>query len=153
MTVAGNAGNAAAGRARPSERLLYLDSSALVKIVLPEAESQALVSFLPAWPHRVSSALARVEVLRAVARASMAESMDDTLRDAEQLLAHVSLLAMSDTLLAAAAALKPVTLRTLDAIHLATALSLGPDVAGFVTYDGRLAEAAQASGLTIYAPR
>ena len=153
MTVAGNAGDTAVNRARPSERLLYLDSSALVKIVLPEAESQTLVSFLPAWPHRVSSALARVEVLRAVARASTAESMDDALRDAEQLLAHVSLLAMSATLLATAAALNPVTLRSLDAIHLASALSLSAEVEGFVTYDGRLAEAAQASGLTVYAPR
>jgi len=79
--------------------------------------------------------------------------MDDALRDAEQLLAHVSLLAMSDTLLATAAALNPVTLRSLDAIHLASALSLSAEVEGFITYDGQLAEAAQASGLTVYAPR
>jgi uncharacterized protein len=130
-------------------RLRYLDSSAIVKLVVPEAESQALKAFLPHEPHPVSSALARVETLRAAARSSDASAI----RDAEHVLAGITLLAITDAILTVAARLPPRLLRTLDAIHLASALSLGADLEGLITYDERLAEAARQGGVTVYTPR
>ena len=112
---------------RPS--LLYLDSSALVKLVVAEPETPALLQFLAEWPHRVSSALARVEVLRAVKRTRAGPAVR---RRASRVLARVALIRIDDSVLAGAARVAPPELRTLDAIHLATAQSLD-DLAGIVT--------------------
>ena len=128
--------------------MLYLDSSAIVKLVLPEPESLGLRDFLAGDDDHVSSALARVEVLRTVRRVDSAEN---TLRDAEQVLERVSFVDLNEPLLADAASLKPPSLRSLDAIHLATALSLdGLDA--LVTYDRRLRDAATDAGLTVASP-
>ncbi len=118
--------------------LLYLDSSALVKLVVAEPETPALLAFLAGWPHRVSSALARVEVLRAVKRAKAGPAVR---RRALRVLAHVAQVRIDELVLAGAARIAPDELRTLDAIHLATAQSVD-DVAGIVTYDVRLRRAA-----------
>jgi uncharacterized protein len=128
---------------------LYLDSSALVKLVAPEAESRALFDFIRRYNERVSSALARVEVHRAVRRAggSPAER-----RRADRVLAHVSLVRIDDPIIALAARLRPTDLRSLDAIHLATALSVSDDLAGIVTYDRLLAHAATAARLGVFQP-
>jgi predicted nucleic acid-binding protein len=131
-----------------SESVVYLDSSALIKLVFEEPESASLVQFLDAWPTRASSTLASVEVLRT------AQVVNDEVitRNARDLLAHVHLIRPGDLVLAAATGIEPASLRTLDAIHLATAVSLGHELAGMVVYDRRLAGAARDAGLTVWAP-
>ena len=132
------------------DRTVYLDASALVKLVAEERESSVLERFLAARPERVSSALARVEVLRSVGRSPLGIAGR---RRAEDVLSRIALLRLSEDILAAAGALEPPTLRPLDALHLATALSMGPSLTDFVTYDLRLASAARAAGLDVFAPR
>ena len=128
---------------------LYLDSSALIKLIVPEAEAAALRRILRLWPRRVTSAIATVEVTR-VARRYSAEAA--AARRAEQALAQVGLIAVSDEILMRAAELEPITLRSLDAIHLASALSVGRDLGAFVTYDTDLAAAARALRFDVLAP-
>ena len=128
--------------------MIYLDSSALVKLVVLEPESAALRHYLQEHSERVSSALARVELCRALRRTGASEA---TLQRADHVLARVALVAMDDPLLRAAAALSPSGLRSLDALHLATALSLDGLVA-VVTYDQRLDDAAAQAGLAVAAP-
>ena len=127
--------------------LIYLDSSALVKLVRSEAESPALGRWLGLNPDPVvSSALARTEVVRAVLNG------DERLRDrARSVLAAIDLMPMTNDLLDEAAALTNV-LRTLDAIHLATACRLREDLHAFVAYDKRLLTAAAEVGLLAVAP-
>ena len=128
---------------------LYLDSSAIVKLVSPEAESVALFEFIRSYDERLSSVLARVEVHRAVGRArgTAAER-----RRAERILERIALVRIDDAILALASRVLPPDLRSLDAIHLATALSVGDALAGVVTYDDRLARAAGAARLRVFAP-
>jgi predicted nucleic acid-binding protein len=129
--------------------LLYLDSSALVKLVLPEAESAALLESLAAWPVRLTSEIAQVEVLRAVRRATTEPEVEER---AEKVLAGLHLVKMDPDILARAARLEPRTVRSLDAIHLASALSLGDDMGAIMIYDAALAAAAAGCGLTVIAP-
>jgi predicted nucleic acid-binding protein len=126
---------------------VYLDSSALVKLVVAEQESEALTAHLRDHPNRASCALARVEVLRAV-RAHGRPATDR----ARQLLARVSLLRLDDVLLDRAAALDGATLRSLDAIHLAAAQTIGDALAALITYDRRMTDAANRIGLPVLAP-
>ena len=128
--------------------LVYLDSSAIVKLVVAEPETPALMAFLARWPERVTSVLARVEVLRAVKRTRAGAAVR---RRAARVLARVALVTIDEAVLAAAARLGPPDLRTLDAIHLATARSLD-GIAGIVTYDVRLARAASRARLKTWAP-
>jgi predicted nucleic acid-binding protein len=129
---------------------LYLDSSAIVKLVAAESESLALFDFVRQYEERVSSVLARVEVRRAVRRAggSAAER-----RRADRVLARLALVRIDDPIIATASHLRPIDLRSLDAIHLATALSASDDIAGIVTYDARLARAAAAARIEVFQPR
>ena len=131
-----------------SRALVYLDSSAIIKFVFDEPETAALADFLRDWPNRVSSVLARMEVLRTSRR--VADSM--VTRREQQILTGVHLLRADDGLLTAAAAIEPAALRTLDSIHLATALSLGSELAGMVVYDRNLRKAARSHGLTVWSP-
>jgi predicted nucleic acid-binding protein len=129
--------------------LLYLDTSALVKLVRLEAETEALLQFLAAEEELVTSLLTNIEVHRAVRRAS-----SEPAQDAERirvLLASINILPIDEMALSAAR-VQPSTLRTLDAIHLASALSLGEQLGGMVAYDCRLTDAAQGYGITVYAP-
>lgn len=128
---------------------LYLDSSALVKLATPEPETAALLALLESWPERVCSALAVVELTRALRRAAMSPAV---LQRADQILSRMTLIRIDDAILATAAILPPSSLRSLDAIHLATALSLGEDLGGLVTYDERLADAAARATLTVLRP-
>jgi uncharacterized protein len=130
--------------------LLYLDSSAIVKLVVPELETSALVDTLRRDPQIVSSVLARVEVIRAVQRARARRALVDR---AESILSRMALVRLEESVVATASMLRPLELRTLDAIHVATALSLAPALAGLLTYDARLASAARAAGLTVDVPR
>jgi uncharacterized protein len=126
----------------------YLDSSALIKLVVPEPESERLRSELASWSRHASSALARTEVVRAAVR------VDPAARErARRIVQAVSLIAVTDEILDRAAELEPPTLRSLDAVHLASALSLDGVLGPVVTYDARLAEAASAVGLDVLAPQ
>jgi predicted nucleic acid-binding protein len=126
---------------------VYLDASALVKLVVLEPESSALRRFLRRHPQRITSALSRVEVLRAVrAQGSTAQ------RRASQVLARVAELRLDDAVLDAASRLDPVVLRSLDAIHIASAQALEDDLTAVVTYDRRMLEALAALDLEARAP-
>jgi predicted nucleic acid-binding protein len=127
--------------------LLYLDSSAIVKLVVPEPETKALLSLLRSWPDRVSSVVAWIEVERAARRIG-----GGAIRRARTVLSRIALIDLDDEVAAGAAALQPPVLPTLDAIHLATALSLGGDLAVIAAYDDRLGKAAVAKGLKVYSP-
>jgi uncharacterized protein len=127
-------------------RLTYLDSSGIVKLVDREPESAALRRYLQRRTV-VSSALARTEVLRAAATRG-----DDVVARGRQVLARLHLLRINDRVLEAAAKVLPVELRTLDAIHLATAQQLGDELGGIVTYDARMADAAGLLGFRVAAP-
>jgi predicted nucleic acid-binding protein len=126
--------------------VLYLDSSAIVKLVTPEPETADLVAVVREDPSLISSALAWTEVVRAVRRAR-----GNAVR-AERVLGGIALVPVDGGVIRAAARLAPTALRTLDAIHVATALSLGGDVSRLVTYDDRLAGAAKDEGIDVIAP-
>jgi predicted nucleic acid-binding protein len=126
---------------------VYLDSSALVKLVVEEPESTALRRYLRRRRPRVSSALARTEVLRAV----LFEG-EIALARARDVLSSVGLIRVNDRVLNAAGVLHPAQVRSLDAIHLATAQQLGSDLDRIIAYDDRLIEAAGALGLTTHSP-
>ncbi len=133
--------------------LFYADASALVKLVRDEPESDALRAFL-ADSDMVSSELVLTEVPRAIRRAADRERRLDlgVLVDrAGDLLEAVALLPLDRALLLAAGALAEPALRALDAIHVASAVDLGP-VDGFVTYDERQAAAARLAGLRTVSP-
>jgi predicted nucleic acid-binding protein len=129
---------------------LYLDSSALVKLIQREMESSALRRYLRRHPddRRVTSALARVEVVRAVAGGGPRATAH-----ARRQLTRVDQVALDRDLLDAAATLAPgERLRSLDAIHLASAHALASDLRAVVTYDERMAAAALALGMLTEAP-
>lgn len=130
-----------------SGRACYLDSSALVKLVVAEPESPALRRHLRRWRARASCGLARVEVVRAV-RPHGPGAIDR----ARRLLGALDLLALDEELLDTAAMLDPLGVRSLDAIHLAAALRLGGALGELVTYDLRMAEAATTVGVPTSQP-
>ena len=132
-----------------SFRPVYLDASAILKLVRPEAESAALQELLSSWPDRLSASIARVEVQRALRRERRPKA-DFAL--AEQVLDGLTLIRLDDPVLARAAALKNPLLRALDAIHLAAALSIGDEPEAFITYDAHLAAAATRERLTVWQP-
>jgi predicted nucleic acid-binding protein len=129
--------------------LVYLDSSALVKLVVREAESDALRVWVAMHPATITSALAIAEVRRAVGRLSPQRGLSDRAR---LVLDGVALLAVDQDVLERAARLAPKELRTLDAIHIASALSLGADLLAFVTYDDRQRDAARKARLSVVQP-
>lgn len=122
----------------------FIDSSALVKLLRREPETDALVAAIQRWPDWVSSAIARVEVLRALRR--IGAPATERAR-AQDLLNRLALVRVDETILKLAGELPSRDLGTLDAIQLATALSMGDLPEAFVTYDMRLARAARRHGL------
>jgi len=127
--------------------MVYLDSSALVKLVVVEDESAALQRYLKSHTHRMSSALAKVEVLRSVRPHGAA-----AIRRARRFLRRLDLVQLDDELLEDAATLDGGILRNLDAIHLAAARVFGDDLAAVVTYDERMAKAADVLGMPVDQP-
>lgn len=126
----------------------YVDTSALVKLVVAERETAALSAWArAAEAPLVSSDLARAELVRAVRRAA-----PDAVIQARAVLDSLTLLSLSTATVESAGQLDPTLLRTLDALHLASALSLGDDLDAVITYDDRLAAAASAYGVTVNAP-
>lgn len=129
---------------------VYLDSSALVKLVAKESETTALRRYLArrADAPRVTSSLARVEVVRAVSGGGA-----QAVTRARELLDRLYEVPLERSLLDRAADLRsPLALRTLDAVHLASALVLGATLSALVTYDARMAAAAVSLGLEVAAP-
>jgi uncharacterized protein len=127
--------------------VIYLDSSALVKLVVREPESGALMRYLAQHAERASCGLARTEVVRAVSAQG-----GRALARARKLLNRIDLVALDDELLDDAGLLGTSALRSLDTIHLAAARSLGQDLIAVVTYDSRMAAAATALGLDAVSP-
>lgn len=126
----------------------YLDTSALVKLVAAEAETIALRRWMRAKGRvAVTSDLARTELVRAVRRVDPAVAAQ-----ARQVLDTLTILTVPTDTFERAALLTPPTLRSLDALHLASALRLGDDLDGLVTYDDRLAAAAAEHGIEVVAP-
>lgn len=130
-----------------ARRATYLDSSALVKLAVQEPESSVLRRYLARRRIVISSALARTEVVRA-----LLPSGPEAVRRGQDVLASVELLRINDRVLTAAGAMLSPDLRSLDAIHLASAELLGADLGGFITYDTRLASAAAGRGLRVVQP-
>lgn len=128
-------------------QLLYLDSSAIVKLVVPEPETKALRELLRSWPDRVSSVVARIEVERVARRIGAG-----TVRRARTVLSRIALVDLDEDVVQRAATLEPMQLRTLDAIHLATAISLGGDLGALCVYDVRLGGAAASKTVEVLAP-
>jgi len=126
----------------------YLDSSAAVKLIVEESGSGALRRWIAAEdPDFVSSDLLRVEVLRATRRHS-----PEAVAAAREVLQAVTLLPLSTDLCQDAGMIDPAVLRSLDALHLAAALSLGDDLTAVITYDEGLAQGCRAYGLAVVAP-
>ena len=129
--------------------MIYLDSAAVVKLVHAEAGSHALRTWLDARAHLgwISSALVEVEAFRALARHSPA-----AVERLPSVLDVIDLVELDAGIRTLAQAVAPPTVRSLDAIHVATALRVIGQLASFVTYDKRLAEAAVLAGLTVDMP-
>jgi predicted nucleic acid-binding protein len=124
----------------------YLDASAMVKLVLEEPESEALHRWYVEAERLITSRVGIIETIRASARRAFDE------RHRDRIVSDMEVVEVSQVIARMAAALEPPILRTLDAIHLATAISLLPDLEAFVTYDDRLAGAARAIGLPVVRP-
>jgi predicted nucleic acid-binding protein len=126
--------------------MYYLDSSAIVKLVVEEPESVSLELLLEGSAS-ITCDLAVTEVIRAARR-----SPTTPVARANEVLGALSIITLDAASHRAAGLVGPDDLRSLDAIHLAAALELGDDLAGMVTYDERMADAARAVGLRVLAP-
>ena len=130
--------------------LYYADTSAVIKLLVEETDSKAFAAFYDAHDDAewVSSELLRIEVTRAVTRA-----MPALLPDARDMLLAFSCIAIDDDIVEGAMNEPDRSLRSLDAIHLATARILAPELDALVTYDDRLLTAATDAGLVAVSPR
>jgi uncharacterized protein len=129
--------------------MIYLDSAAIVKLVHAEAESTALRAWLDeradtGW---ISSVLAEIESFRALARYAPEAAVRLPV-----VLDHIDLIGLDSPVRILAQSVRPTTVRSLDAIHLGTALHIRHELTSFVTYDKRLLDAALAAGLPAEAP-
>jgi predicted nucleic acid-binding protein len=130
-----------------AERSTYLDSSAIVKLAVAEPDSAALRRYISRQRRRVSSALARLEVGRALLPLG-----DRAAVRGVDVLSGIELVGVSKRVLEDAAKLLPHDLRTLDAIHIATAQLIGNELGRIVTYDERMAQAARELGMAVVSP-
>ena len=129
------------------ERATYMDSSAIVKLAVREPESAALRRYLRRKRPLVTSALARTEVARALLPLG-----PEAVARGEQVLRTLDVVRINDQILKHAGSMQPLDQRSLDAIHLATAIALGEDLARVCTYDSRMGTSAVALGLAVVAP-
>jgi predicted nucleic acid-binding protein len=129
--------------------VIYLDSSALMKLVRLESETTALRDCLAARPEEpvVSSELGRVEVLRAARRIG-----GRALAEARAVVGDIDLIPLDRAVQDLASDIGHPLLRTLDALHLASAILLSDELTAFIAYDQRLTSAAQAAGLAVTTP-
>lgn len=127
--------------------MLYLDSSAIVKLVVEEPETDALRKYLRRRPVRATSELAVTEVLRAALRRD-----SELLEAARRVLDRLDRIALGTQLVARAGSLRPPEMRTLDALHVAAAFELAEELEAFVAYDRRLLDAARFHQLPTASP-
>lgn len=128
---------------------LYFDTSALVKLVVAEPETAALRDTVRTSSNEcVTSDLTRTELVRALRRGA-----PDRVLAAREVLESLTLIALTTATFESAGRLEPSMLRTLDALHLAAALTLGDELEAVVTYDHRLAASCRANGVAVLTPR
>ena len=129
--------------------MIYLDSAAIVKLVHAEPESSALRRWLDkrAETGWISSVLTEIESFRALARYA-----PEAVSRLPAVLDLIDLIDLDQRIRILARTVQPVTVRSLDAIHLGTALQSRPGLTSFVTYDKRLLDAARAAGLPVDSP-
>jgi uncharacterized protein len=125
---------------------LYLDTSALVKLVAEEKESSELFDFI-GDDEIFSSLLARTELIRAVAR-----KHERLIEPAEELLSDISYVAVNRVITGAAAWVQPWTLRSLDAIHVSSAVRMRGGLRAVVTYDQRMIDIGRSAGMDVVSP-
>ena len=124
----------------------YIDSSAIIKLIKLELESKALVDALPKTI--LSSTLARVEVIR-----SVTFHISELLEEALAVLAEIEMIPIDNAVITIAENLPPfMSLRTLDSIHIASALTVKSSIEGLITYDKEMIEAAEALGFKVLSP-
>ncbi|HEY2447497.1 MAG TPA: type II toxin-antitoxin system VapC family toxin [Mycobacterium sp.] len=130
--------------------MIYLDTSATVKLVVAEKESPALINWLNDRldQNLITSAVGNIELIRAAARVG-----PSAVARARNVASTIDTLVLTETIAAAAAAMPPAELRTLDAVHLATAHAHRRSLTAFCAYDRRLLEAAESQGLPTVSPR
>ena len=125
-----------------------VDSSALVKLIVNEQHSKSLSSWVDGCKQDLFiSELARTEVSRAIARVD-----PNLIKQFNAIVTRFGVIRVSTQVLTIAAVLTPTTLRTLDAIHLASCVILGDDLTGFVTYDNAQASAASINSIEVITP-
>jgi uncharacterized protein len=127
--------------------LIYVDTSALLRLVFPDPTTPALQELLDGDDQLVSSSLMRVEARRATMRRAPRR-----LPRVDLLLDRIDIIGIDDAVIESAGRLPDLLLRSLDAIHLATALLIRADVDSLLTYDEHLAEAARTHGIPVVAP-
>ena len=127
--------------------VVYLDASAIVKLILQEPESAALVAALDPEDRHVTSRIATVEVMRAAGRHGNVDP-----HRLHAVLDALDTIELTEAVAYGAGSLAPTDLRALDAIHLASAIGIRRELAGFIVYDDRLAAAARVHGLPVLAP-
>lgn len=126
---------------------IYVDTSVLGRVILEEPDKEAIVRELTSFDRRVASRLLGIELRRLALR-------EDASEEAEQMLENVVLIPIDEAVIASAERISPLTVATLDAIHLATALRLAAEdkLDALMTYDKRLAHGAEEHGLAVLAP-
>jgi len=126
---------------------VYVDTSALGRVLLGEPDAPAIIRELASFEQHVASRLLRVELRRLAVR-------ENILQPADALLNGIALLPIDEATLAAAETVAPAAVGTLDAIHLVTAVRLlnANLIDALMTYDARLADGARQHGLAVLAP-
>lgn len=145
---------AGAERQQQSQGFLYLDTSALVKLLVREAESEAIEVELLRWSKLATSLVTNVELPRVVSRAreerpSLVVDGSLVLRG---ILASATTIPLDERIVGEAREVRPSSVGALDAIHVASALSLGDDLAAVATYDRRMQEALALAKIEVVAP-
>lgn len=145
---------AAAEYPEPPPAVLYVDTSALLKLLVRETESAAIERELLKWGDLATSVVTEVELPRAVARAreERADAVIDGSVVLQGVLASAAIVPLNDGVVAEARKVKPVHVGALDAIHVASALSLGKQLAGVATYDKRMQDALERLAVRVIAP-
>lgn len=138
----------------PPPAILYVDTSALLKLLVREPESAAIERELLTWRELATSVIAEVELPRAVARAreERADAVIDGSVVLQGVLSSAAIVPLSEGVVVAARKVKPVHVGALDAIHIASALSLGKQLAGVATYDRRMQDALEPLGVRVISP-
>jgi predicted nucleic acid-binding protein len=133
---------------KPESSIAYIDTSALIKLVVTEPETEALHSALQQYRHHFASDLIVIELLRSVRKQG-----SHLFESAKGVISGLALCPITRQVTALASTIDPPYLRSLDAIHLATAQLHAQHIEAFITYDRKLHTAAEAAGIKVLSPR